>query len=177
MTFFFLENWFCSLSVWDLLRLIHWIFWSEIFTRQKLFQNIFSKILYKSRLSSTKIYKILSYFLHFYSRVHIANKKKSHNFQKSIINYAMRKPFQKSFQNLFWITRLFLKKLLMKCKITIHKWLPDPRLHNFSYKKVIVMIFNVNEVHEENTGCKKKCPWFNSFIRQKKTVPRYDINY
>jgi len=27
------ENWFCSLSVWDLLRLTPWVFWSEIFTR------------------------------------------------------------------------------------------------------------------------------------------------
>jgi len=30
----FSENQFCSLSVWDLLRLIPWVFWSEIFTRR-----------------------------------------------------------------------------------------------------------------------------------------------
>jgi len=29
----FSENRFCSLSVWDLLRLTPWVFWSEIFTR------------------------------------------------------------------------------------------------------------------------------------------------
>ena len=29
----FAENRFCSLSVWDLLRLTPWVFWSEIFTR------------------------------------------------------------------------------------------------------------------------------------------------
>jgi len=29
----FLENLFCSFSVWDLLRLTPWVFWSEIFTR------------------------------------------------------------------------------------------------------------------------------------------------
>ena len=29
----FLENRFCSLSVWDLLRLTPWVFWCEIFTR------------------------------------------------------------------------------------------------------------------------------------------------
>jgi len=29
----FPENRFCSLSVWDLLRLTPWVFWSEIFTR------------------------------------------------------------------------------------------------------------------------------------------------
>jgi len=29
----FSENQFCSLSVWDLLRLRPWVFWSEIFTR------------------------------------------------------------------------------------------------------------------------------------------------
>jgi len=29
----FLENQFCSLSVWDLLRLTPWVFWFEIFTR------------------------------------------------------------------------------------------------------------------------------------------------
>jgi len=28
-----LENQFCSLSVWDLLRLTPWVFWSEILTR------------------------------------------------------------------------------------------------------------------------------------------------
>ena len=28
----FSENQFCSLSVWDLLRLTPWVFWSEIFT-------------------------------------------------------------------------------------------------------------------------------------------------
>ena len=28
----FSENRFCSLSVWDLLRLTPWVFWSEIFT-------------------------------------------------------------------------------------------------------------------------------------------------
>jgi len=32
-TFFFPENHFCSLSVWNLLRLFPWIFWIEIFTR------------------------------------------------------------------------------------------------------------------------------------------------
>jgi len=30
----FSENQFCSLSVWDLLRLTPWVFWSEIFTRR-----------------------------------------------------------------------------------------------------------------------------------------------
>jgi len=30
----FLENRFCSLSVWDLLRLTTWVFWYEIFTRR-----------------------------------------------------------------------------------------------------------------------------------------------
>jgi len=30
----FLENRFCSLSVWDLLRLTPWVFWYEIFTRR-----------------------------------------------------------------------------------------------------------------------------------------------
>ena len=29
----FSENQFCSLSVWDVLRLTTWVFWSEIFTR------------------------------------------------------------------------------------------------------------------------------------------------
>jgi len=29
----FSKNWFCSLSVWDLLRLTPWVFWSKIFTR------------------------------------------------------------------------------------------------------------------------------------------------
>jgi len=29
----FSENRFCSLSIWDLLRLTTWLFWSEIFTR------------------------------------------------------------------------------------------------------------------------------------------------
>jgi len=29
----FSENRFCSLSVWDLLRLTPWVFWTEIFTR------------------------------------------------------------------------------------------------------------------------------------------------
>jgi len=30
----FSENQFCSLSIWDLLRLTPWVFWSEIFTRR-----------------------------------------------------------------------------------------------------------------------------------------------
>jgi len=30
----FSENQFCSLSVWDLLRLTPWVFWFEIFTRR-----------------------------------------------------------------------------------------------------------------------------------------------
>ena len=30
----FSENQFCSLSVWDILRLTPWVFWSEIFTRR-----------------------------------------------------------------------------------------------------------------------------------------------
>ena len=30
----FSENQFCSLSVWDLLRLTPWVFWCEIFTRR-----------------------------------------------------------------------------------------------------------------------------------------------
>ena len=34
MTFFFSENLFCSLSVWDFLRLTPWVFRSEIFTRR-----------------------------------------------------------------------------------------------------------------------------------------------
>jgi len=32
----FSENQFCSISVWDLLRLTPWVFWSEIFTRHSL---------------------------------------------------------------------------------------------------------------------------------------------
>jgi len=32
-TFFFSKNQFCSLSVWDFLRLTSWVFWSENFMR------------------------------------------------------------------------------------------------------------------------------------------------
>ena len=32
----FSENRFCSLSVWDSLRLTPWVFWSEIFTKHSL---------------------------------------------------------------------------------------------------------------------------------------------
>ena len=30
----FSKNHFCSLLVWELLRLTHWVFWSEIFARR-----------------------------------------------------------------------------------------------------------------------------------------------